>query len=184
MLVEFFQIQIPTDRTSGTRTRTTQMLTNKFVEICATAHPEESVESMIQQYHDDVDLHFTGELRHLISYVKQKHSEIKGMSHTYLYQIIFQDNVQMAFPNVETVLRYFLSLMVTNYSGERSFSQRIKMSQEKLTFLSILCIETDKLRKIQFEKTLHDFAQSKNVLILLLNVTVLKFHVILFAIAY
>ena len=33
MIVEFLQIQIPTDRTSGTRTRATQMLTNKFVEI-------------------------------------------------------------------------------------------------------------------------------------------------------
>ena len=29
------QIQIPTDRTSGTRTRATQMLTNKCVEICS-----------------------------------------------------------------------------------------------------------------------------------------------------
>ena len=30
------QIQIPTDRTSGTRTRATQMLTNTIVEICST----------------------------------------------------------------------------------------------------------------------------------------------------
>ena len=34
--MEFLQIQIPTDRTSGTRTRATQMLTYKFVEICST----------------------------------------------------------------------------------------------------------------------------------------------------
>ena len=36
LIVEFLQIQIPTDRTSGTRTRATQMLTNTFVEICST----------------------------------------------------------------------------------------------------------------------------------------------------
>ena len=36
MIVEFLQIQIPTDRTSGTRTSATQMLTNKFVDICST----------------------------------------------------------------------------------------------------------------------------------------------------
>ena len=36
MIVEFLQIQIPADRTSGTRTRTTQMLSNTFVEICLT----------------------------------------------------------------------------------------------------------------------------------------------------
>ena len=34
--MEFLQIQIPTDRTSKTRTRATQMLTNKFVEISST----------------------------------------------------------------------------------------------------------------------------------------------------
>ena len=36
-MVEFLQIQIPTDRTSGTRTRATQMLTNTIVEIYSTA---------------------------------------------------------------------------------------------------------------------------------------------------
>ena len=36
MIVEFLQIQIPNDRTSGIRTFATPMLTNKFVEICST----------------------------------------------------------------------------------------------------------------------------------------------------
>ena len=36
LIVEFLRIQILTDRTNGTRTRTTQMLTYKFVEICST----------------------------------------------------------------------------------------------------------------------------------------------------
>jgi hypothetical protein len=50
-------------------------------------------------------------------------------------------------------------LMVTNCSGERSFSRlkRIKsdlrstMSQERLSGLSILCIENDKLRLLDFD---------------------------------
>ena len=36
LIVQFLQIQIPTDRASGTRTCATPMLTNKFVEICST----------------------------------------------------------------------------------------------------------------------------------------------------
>ena len=36
LIIEFLQIQIPTDRTSGTRTRATQMMTNTIVEICST----------------------------------------------------------------------------------------------------------------------------------------------------
>ena len=35
-IAEYLQIQIPTDRTSGTRTRATQMLTDTIVEICST----------------------------------------------------------------------------------------------------------------------------------------------------
>ena len=49
LLVEYLQIKILTNRTSGTRTRITQMSTNKFVEICSTSlttaprRPEQNV---------------------------------------------------------------------------------------------------------------------------------------------
>lgn len=60
--------------------------------------------------------------------------------------------------------------MVTNCSGERSFSQlkRIKnelrttMLQERLSNLSIMCIEKDVLQKIDFRDIIEDFAQQKS----------------------
>ena len=60
---------------------------------------------------------------------------------------------------------FFYSLMVTNCSGERSFSRlnRIKnelratMSQERLSALSIMCIESDKLRQTNCDELLDDF---------------------------
>jgi len=78
--------------------------------------------------------------------------------------------VQVVFPNVEAILRLFLCLMVTNCFGERSFSklQRIKsvlrltMSQERLADLSIVCVENDKLRLIDFDDTIDEFAASKS----------------------
>jgi len=59
--------------------------------------------------------------------------------------------------------------MVTNCSGERSFSRlkRIKnearstMSQERLSDLSILSIESDKLRTLNFADIIDDFAAKK-----------------------
>ena len=53
------------------------------------------------------------------------------------------------FPNVEIALRIFLSMMVTNCTGERSFSKltsiknelRSSMSQKRLTSLSLMSIE-------------------------------------------
>ena len=77
--------------------------------------------------------------------------------------------IHTAFPNVEAILRLFLSLMVTNCSEKRSFSRlksiknklRLTLSQERLSALSILCIESDKLKQINFDKLLHDFALTK-----------------------
>ena len=119
----------------------------------------------------------TDELLHFHIYVKKNHKpeEKSHMSHTDLYQIIYKENIQMAFPNVEAILRLFLTLMVTNCSGERSFSslKRIKnelrssMSQERLSALSILCIESDKLRQIDIDELLDDFAAIKYRKILL-----------------
>ena len=80
-----------------------------------------------------------------------------------------QGKIHTAFPNVEAILRLFLSLMITNCSKERSFLRlksiknglRSTTSQERLSGLSILCIESDKLKQINFDGMLHDFALTK-----------------------
>ncbi|KFM67916.1 hypothetical protein X975_02325, partial [Stegodyphus mimosarum] len=75
-----------------------------------------------------------------------KPSKSSTVSHTNLYQIIFKENIQLAFPNVESILWLFLSLIVTNYTGERSLKNiknqlRSTMTQTKLSSLNILCIK-------------------------------------------
>lgn len=60
--------------------------------------------------------------------------------------------------------------MVTNCSGERSFSQlkriknelRTSMLQERLNNLSIMSIECDILQETEFEDLIEDFAQQKS----------------------
>ena len=79
------------------------------------------------------------------------------------------EKIHTTFLIVEAIFRLFLSLMVTNCLGERMFSQlrRIKyqlrstMSQERLSALSIMCIESDKLRQINFDEPLHNFGIMK-----------------------
>ena len=41
-------------------------------------------------------------------------------------KVMFKDDIECAYPNVEISLRIFVTLMVTNCSAERSFSQYIK----------------------------------------------------------
>ena len=48
-----------------------------------------------------------------------------------LYQIMCKKKIHTAFSNMEAILRLFLSLMVTNCSGKRSFS-RFKSIKNKL----------------------------------------------------
>ena len=75
----------------------------------------------------------------------------------------------LCFLNVETALRIYLSLMITNCSGERSFSRlkhiknelRRTMLQGKLSALSIMCIESDKLRQLSFNDLIEEFAHQK-----------------------
>ena len=70
------------------------------------------------------------------------------------------------FPNIEIALRIYLSLMVSNCSGERSFSKlkciknelRNRIGQDRLNSLSIMSIESDVLRQLDFSQIIMDFS--------------------------
>ena len=71
-----------------------------------------------------------------------------GKEH-FLYKLIIDKRVKCSFPNVEIAL----ILMVTNCSGERSFSKlkyiknMLRMTKERVTNLSLMSIEYDILRE-------------------------------------
>ena len=77
--------------------------------------------------------------------------------------------VKCSFPNVEIALRMYLILMVTNCSGERSFSKlkyiknrlRTTMTNERVTHLSLKSIAYDILRETDFDDLITYFAQRK-----------------------
>ncbi|KAJ8684862.1 hypothetical protein QAD02_020655 [Eretmocerus hayati] len=86
-----------------------------------------------------------------------------------LYQKIRRDSLRSTFPNLEICLRIFLCKMVTNCSGERSFSQmkivkndhRSTMLDSRLNYLSIMCIESDILQLLDTEGIISEFAYMK-----------------------
>jgi hypothetical protein len=85
-------------------------------------------------------------------------------------QYIVENDLQATFPNVETALRMFLSLPVANASGERSFShlKRIKnvlrttMGQDRLSALSVLAIESELVKLLEFDDIVDTFAKKKS----------------------
>lgn len=86
-----------------------------------------------------------------------------------IYRKLISDQLKYVFPNVEIALRIVLCMMVTNCTGERSFSRlkliknnlRNRMGQRRLNRLSLMCIESDILKKIDFQPIIQQFTIKK-----------------------
>lgn len=122
-------------------------------------------------YHEDINAYeLKTECFHLSQYLKNIAKPSADLNISVLLNLIKTDKLEETFPNVEVATRIFLCLMVTNCSGERSFSQlkriknelRTSMLQERLNNLSIMSIESDILQETEFEDLIEDFAQQKS----------------------
>jgi hypothetical protein len=77
--------------------------------------------------------------------------------------------LKATFPNVLIILRIFACMPCTNASGERSFSvlRRVKnylrstLSQDKTSSLSLLSIENEMLRSIDWSSIIKEFVNKK-----------------------
>ncbi|KAH9643413.1 hypothetical protein HF086_016702 [Spodoptera exigua] len=122
---------------------------------------------MFSAYEDDLEngelVQFVGLLKTDVATVidskKQEPLELQ------FYKLLLNNSLESCFPNLEIALRIYLSLMITNCSGERSFStlKRIKnelrntMGQERLNHLTLLNIEHDLLKKVDIESVIAKF---------------------------
>ena len=87
-----------------------------------------------------------------------------------LYRLASANDVSISFPNVNIAFRLYLTLLVSNCTGERSFSvlSRVKnelrttMTDDRLSALSLMAIEGDILRNIDFKSIISEFAKAKS----------------------
>lgn len=113
-----------------------------------------------------MDEYFPQECIHL---KKLLNSEIKLESPLDLVQALYENKLISSFPNINICLRIFFSIMVTNASGERSFStlKRVKtylrnsIAQENLNSLAIVSINKDILDEIDTNCIIEKFASLK-----------------------
>ena len=86
-----------------------------------------------------------------------------------MLNIMYRYNLKDGFPNVCIALRIYLTLPVSNCSGERSFShlKRIKsslrstMGQDRLANLTLLNIEPEILTDLDFQDIIDSFSTLK-----------------------
>ena len=87
-----------------------------------------------------------------------------------MYRLLLENNLETAFPNILITLRIYLSLMISNCSGQRSFSKlkliknqlRSCMTQKRLNSLTLLSIENDLLLNIDISSIINAFALKKS----------------------
>ena len=109
-------------------------------------------------YNDDLDVCIGNELVHFIEFVNAfKDEQNEGVSRAnFMYQLIFEKQVQGVLPNVEIALCMYLVEMVSNCNAVRSFSKfklmknrlRTFMCSDRLSQLALVSIEADILREI------------------------------------
>ncbi|KAG8451639.1 hypothetical protein GDO86_003726 [Hymenochirus boettgeri] len=125
-----------------------------------------SADNLKQHYQNDLEDTFTEEFIQFSSLTSQESLK----SPMAMLQFIITHDLQQTFPNVETMLRVFLCMPVANASGERSFSclKRIKnerrttMGQDRLSALSLLAVESDLVRQLNFDDIVDTFAKAKS----------------------
>lgn len=114
-------------------------------------------------YPTDLEVSFPDEFVHFLSIAEKSYAVIDKLKK------IKKVGISDTFANVETALKLFLTLPVSNCSGERSFSllKRIKsplrtlMGDSKLSSLAILSIEGDVTRMLDYEDVISDFTATK-----------------------
>lgn len=140
---------------------------------------KDGADNLVQQYPNDLEPSLAEELVHFRQYFKAKNLPDKedvsddieeaASIELQMYRTVAKRNIREVFPNVEIALRIYLTLMVSNCSGERSFFalKRIKnvlrstMTDQKQNNLSLMCIEAEVLRKIDFQDIIKEFASRK-----------------------
>ena len=137
----------------------------------STSELKTAAEHLVESYPDDLDVLMSQEIIQFSEFVKIfLDEEPLGMStELFLFKLIEDKGVKDMFPNVEVALRIYLVMMVSNCSGERSFSKlnlikdrlRSSMKQERLVHLSLMSIESDILRELNYDDLINTFAASK-----------------------
>ena len=123
--------------------------------------------NLVTAYPEDLDGSIKEEFIHF-SALAANFDEKKGKEAQY-FALIKEHSLECTFPNIVVALRIYLCMMVTNCSGERSFSklkrvkneQRTSLGQERLNHLSLLSIEHELLREINVSDIIQKIASSK-----------------------
>lgn len=125
-----------------------------------------SINILCEKYEKDIETkeNLQNEIAHFLELCKNLNKN------TIFEKFEVVQNVKATFPNILTLLQIYLTIPISNASGERSFSalKRIKtylrsnLGQENLDALSLLYIENDELEALNCDSIIWQFANAKS----------------------
>lgn len=142
-------------------------LISKFNSDLTRAEIEEFSTKVSDVYKDDLNGNLTDELVFFSELLRN--SKIKPCNPLDFLRYILKNQLIDTFPNVYTILRIYLSIPITNCESERSFSKlvyiknkyRTTMQEERLSSLTLMCIERDVLKELEFDDVIQEFVKLK-----------------------
>ena len=137
-----------------------------FDTTCDDADLRKRAESLSSAYQADLNRDFPDELVQFRAFTSTEQDKTPAN----MLQFILRQKILSTFPNVYVALRLFLTLPVSNCEGERSFSKlkRIKnelrttMTQKRLSALSLMSVESELVRDMDFEDIIQEFSKKKS----------------------
>ena len=121
--------------------------------------------NLVQCYPNDLEDELESEIVHFAELIQSLiDANVFEVTQTFETSIFLQlngNNLNETFPNVNIMLKIYLCMFVTNCQGERSFS-RNTMGQTRLTSLALLSMESNILRKLDFQDVINSFAKLKS----------------------
>ena len=153
--------------TSSNRERLSNLNTSSSSDITVAA------ERLVRAYPEDLERDLSVDLIQFFSFVKSTQdlqtlaSKEPNVNELRLFLLLTELSLDQTFPNVYIMFPIYLCMMITNCEGERSFSKlaRIKnqlrstMGQERLVMLTLMSIEHEMLRKLDFSEMIDELAK-------------------------
>ena len=127
----------------------------------------EHAQTLAETYSTDLEPSmFCDEMVQFVYFAKSRNCKTPAS----LAVLMHKEDLHGAFPNVAIALRIYMCLMVSNCSGERSFSKmaliknklRSTMTDRRLTALELLSVESDVLDTVSFMNIVERFATDKS----------------------
>ncbi|CAH0559508.1 unnamed protein product [Brassicogethes aeneus] len=111
-----------------------------------------SATQLQQIYLEDLDEYFPQECVHLKKLITSL-SELKIEAPLELVQVLYENKLISSFPNINICLRIFFSIMVSNASGERSFSTLKRDLSKQLSIIEAISFQEEEEEEVSQQQT-------------------------------